>query len=125
MWNPFRKKGLPPVIVNMAGGFEQVWVRKRMPDPGAESYAYESEDLPLMTPIGAGVAVRVPLFKPLSRGPQPYFPRQQVALQGFGTVSGGIVSQPLFNPQYPAYGGVGFRRANDPFTRQEIQPAAG
>jgi len=128
MWNPFRKNNGPPdVIVNdgnvdVPGAFQLIWVRQRLPDAGAEQYSFETLDLPVQTPIGAGVAVRQP-FIPTQRGDQPYFPVQHVALQGFGQVSGGIVSQPLFNPKYPGYSGISFQTANDPFPRAELLPA--
>lgn len=129
MWkrirNKFRGTPEPRVIEPGVGGPDPIllqWTRQRMPDPGAEAYSFDILDLQLQSLIDHGVAVRTP-WKPMERGPQPYFPVQHTALQGIGQVSGGIVSQPLFNPKLPGYSGISYRRMNDPFPRAEILPA--
>lgn len=128
MWPFTRKNNDPPAAVvddfgpRPDGFMEYAWVRKKMPDPGALSYAFETLDLPLQTVIGPAIAVRYPT-KPIQQGAQPYYPRQQVALQGFGTVSGGIVSQPLYNPEYAAFSGLPIPQNNSTVFKNEIQPA--
>lgn len=126
MFSFLKRKRRASIVVQEAepisAAFENVWVRKRMPDPGAQNYAFESEMLPLQTPIGAGVAVRHPT-RPIQNGAQPYFPVQHTSLQGFGQVSGALVSQPLFNPRFPVYGAVSPMTNNDVGHRAEILPA--
>lgn len=76
--------------------YKIVHVRKRIPDPGATSFALESFGLVPLTPIGPAITVREPILAtpsaaPLSRGPV-------VGIEGIPTIHGDIVGQPLFDP---------------------------
>lgn len=124
MMSFFSRRKRPKVIVraDTPAIRADVWVRKRMPDPGAENFAYETFELPPQTVIGPAVAVRHPRTA-TQVGAQPYFPVQHTSLQGIGQVSGSIKSQPLFNPKYNGYSGAQPLRMNDPMPRSEIIPA--
>lgn len=107
MLSLFRKKSkrtVVPIAADKGPWFHAVWVRKMLPDPGAQNYAYETLALAPMTPIGPGIATRRPLFPPMN-SPQPYVTQQGV-LVGIPTTAGQIYGAPLYNP------GVGFSAPN-------------
>lgn len=76
-------------------GLKMVWVRKELPSPGAMNYAYETLALAPQSEISGAVAQRQTLS--LFAGKQVY-KYQDAALQGIGTVSGQVISQPLYDP---------------------------
>lgn len=80
-------------------GFEpyaRVWERKTPPDPGANVYAWETLQQEQYSPIGRGIRVRAPTQV---IGEQVYLPGMSVWLAGVPTVSGGMIGQPLYDPQ--------------------------
>jgi len=79
------------------GTYHAVWERKRMPDPGAQNYAWETYGLPPFTPIGTGI----PTQQPLIATSEQVYTMQAVSLVGMPTVSGQILGQPLFDPNVP------------------------
>jgi hypothetical protein len=76
--------------------FKNVWERKRLPDEGTLSYAYETLALYQTTPIGPGVSVRQPdpvrIFTPPS-----YESTQALAIAGIPLQAGMLYGQPLFD----------------------------
>lgn len=107
MRNPFRKKdvnivdpGATPFKTLPTPGYEQVWERKAMPDPGAQNYAFETLQLAPFTPIGPTERTRQPL---VPTSPQIYV-NYGALLSGMGTIAGQMVGQPLFDPNVPGNG---------------------
>lgn len=74
--------------------FHMVWERKRMPDEGAQSYAWETYGLIPTTPIGPAVAVRERLF---NMNQPPMFAFQMGQVQGVPLTAGTIYQQPLYD----------------------------
>ena len=73
--------------------YKQVFERKRQPDEGAQSYAYETLDLPQFTFIGPCVSVLQPDPVPLTVA--PLYAYQAGTVQGMPLSAGGLYSQPL------------------------------
>jgi len=80
------------------------WVKKDLPDPGAQNYAFESLGLTEFTPIGAGVAQRQ-MFNVL-QPPSLFVNGQMLLTSGVGGVAAGqVIFQPLIDPYNNTYGG--------------------
>lgn len=80
------------------------WVRKRLPSPGVQNYAFETLGLVEYTPIGAGVNARQ--FFAVTQPPQVYLPAAQLPVSGFGgVVPGQMVLQGLVDPYSQTYSG--------------------
>lgn len=109
MW-PFRKKEIngpqnagfedTPMGVVYRGVHEQ----KRMPDPGAQAYAWETLALPAYTPIGPGN--HAISFRAMPLGPPPLMTQQGAIVRGIPTTAGQIIGQPLINDLTPVGGQV-------------------
>jgi hypothetical protein len=81
------------------------WVRKQLPNPGAQNYAFETLALFETTPIGAAVAQRR-MFKVI-QPPQLYIHGQAVTTSGLGGVyAGQMALQPLYDPNTNTYGSM-------------------
>jgi hypothetical protein len=68
--------------------YAQVWERKRLPDEGAQSYAYETLDLPQFTYIGPTISVRSPDPVPILNPPM------------YAYQAGMVIGMPLTAGQY-------------------------
>lgn len=95
--------------------YQQVWERKRLPDEGAQSYAYESLDLAQFTYIGPAVAVRNPdPVPPLVQQVYSYQAGTVIGLPGLS--AGQFYSTPLYDQNgNPVDGGLdySYARLND------------
>lgn len=101
--------------------YEIAYERKRLPDPGAGNFALESHQLFPLTPIGPGVP-HDRSIKPATGSPQ-MISMPTLVDAGIPTVSGGITSSPLFNPQTGVYQSQ-FEPPNPlPFGFHDVQPA--
>lgn len=92
------KKPSAPVAnndFNAEFGLKMVWERKPLPSPGAMNYAYETLALAPQSEISGAVAQR----QTLSLFGRQVYKYQDAWLAGFGTVSGQIIGQPLYDPQ--------------------------
>jgi hypothetical protein len=100
MW-PFRKKtALDPGNAGfneLPGTYKAVWQRKPMPDPGAQNYAWESLAMAQFAPSGPSVATRKPIISTMGQ----MYVGKAVVLNGIPTMAGGIVGQPLMDPNTP------------------------
>lgn len=80
------------------------WVRKRLPTPGAQNYAFESLGLTEFTPIGAAVGIRRELMK--MQPPQQYLSANGVLTNGLGgLVAGQLALQGLYDPNTGTFAG--------------------
>lgn len=77
------------------GPYKSVWERKRLPDEGAQSYAWETLGLVQFTQIGAGVSVRDPDFDAVLH--RPLYVYQGGITNGLPMTAGGIYGQPLYD----------------------------
>lgn len=75
-------------------GMKMVFERKPLPSPGAMNYAYETLALAPQSEISGAVANRSQLMFIA----QQVYKFQDVPLAGIGTVSGAMVTQPIFDP---------------------------
>lgn len=105
----------PPNVNERAGSFHIVYERKRMPDPGAQNYAYESLALLQFAPSGPSVAA-CQQIEPTEG--QLYF-AQGWRVAGIPTIAGQIITQPLYDPDAP---GSGFTRAMPTGYASAMQP---
>lgn len=98
-WKVRQKPVLPWADLPRHGDPHFVWENKqpKLPQPGAQAYAWESYGLVEFSPIGPSIAVKTPFTK---LTPQLY---QSLAtfLQGIGTQAGGVQFQALFDPTSP------------------------
>lgn len=80
------------------------WTRKRLPDPGAQNYAFETLGLVEFTPIGPAIGADIVLMK--TQPPAFYISNSMVVINGLGGLAAGqIILQPLINPYDQTYGG--------------------
>lgn len=104
MWPFTRKPRLDPGNIGFdetPGTYHAVWEQKRMPDPGAQPFAWEALGLPPFTPIGPAVANRDQIRATFSQ----LYSLQAVPLQGMPIVAGQIFGQPLYDPDQDKSGG--------------------
>lgn len=97
------------------------WTKRKQPSPGAMQYSFDTLALPPVSPISGAIAVRAPIIKPVNTAPQPYVTKHGIVI-GIPTISGGIVGQPLYNPD-AGYVGPSFMQNNNANPRQTIAPA--
>ena len=80
------------------------WVRKRLPTPGAQNYAYESLGLAEFSYAGRATANKHSYR--VVQTPQLYVDGQSLLTSGLGGVAAGqIISQPLIDPYNQNYAG--------------------
>ena len=103
------------------GVFHMTWQRKRLPSPGAQNYAWTTLGLVPTSIISGAVAVRRQI-NPLLTAPQPHF-QKAVTLNGLPTVSGQILSAPLFNPDTGGFNTSPNVYVGAAYDRPEILPA--
>lgn len=76
------------------GTYRAVWEQKRLPDPGAQNFAWETLGLFQLAPSGPTVTNRDAIV-PLST---PMYAYQSGMLLGTPLTAGQIVGQPLYDP---------------------------
>lgn len=87
------------------------WVRKQLPSPGAQNYAFETLGLPEFSPYGAGI-VPTRFFKILE-GNVVFQNQPAVLTNGLGgLVTGNIYLSPLYDPSTNTFGGVPIQSGN-------------
>jgi hypothetical protein len=73
-----------------------------LPGAGANEFAWETLQLPRISPIGAGSQV----LNPLVETQTPMYAAQMVVPTGMFAIAGQFVSAPLFDPNSPGTGYV-------------------
>lgn len=98
-WSIKKKHTQPWEAMPRWGQHHMAWENKasRLPEPGAQAYAYESYGLVEFSPIGPSVAVTTPLQK----YSPPYVTGMAVWLSGIPTQAGGVTLQALIDPSAP------------------------
>lgn len=80
------------------------WMRKRLPTPGAQNYAFESLGLIEQTPIGPSILVGYTFKK--TQPAQSYMPNEGIFIAGLGgLVAGQIALQGLYDPNTQTFAG--------------------
>lgn len=97
--------------------FHMAWENKhgRLPEPGAEAWAYESLALFEQSPIGPSVIIQ----EPLQSTTAGLFAGQAVPLQGIPLVAGTVQQAPLFDPDTPG-GSVNYPDQISPLVAHNI-----
>lgn len=83
-------------------GFQQQWIERGQPTPGAMSYAFVSLGLPAFSTIGPGIAA-LGTPRPVAI---PYYSLQAVPIVGIPLQAGQIFGQPLVDPDAPNNSGI-------------------
>lgn len=96
----------PPASTNpnhRGAGYHPAWVRKAMPDPGAEAYAWTRLALMPFSTMAIGTGTEpASHFRATTPG---MVALQTITLQGIPTISGAVRGQPLYDPQSRAFTG--------------------
>jgi hypothetical protein len=97
----FKKKS--PMVETRGAALEEplvhyVWERKRLPDEGAMSYAFETLQLVVHSPIDGAVRVRKNLGVPFPQMEGQIWITQQGVTNGIPSMAGGIYGARQYNP---------------------------